>query len=265
MTQKPVKKILFLPSYRLPAYMLVPTLFSVPALLVLLVLGGWQVQRLHWKENLIDQLETRADLPPVTLPYEASLETEDWQFRAVELTGRFLHDSEFHVLARALDGEKGLHLYTLFERSAPLDSSDMDDKARYLLVNRGWMDFAVKEAEKRPDSLMTEEIKLTGILRFDQGKSQIHQWVLPDPDLQKNLWYARDIAQMERTINRDLPAYYIMDGTPPKTGSYPQGRQWRLDIPNNHLQYALTWFGIALSLVVIYAVYWQQGRKNPAK
>lgn len=234
---------------------LVPTLITIPSLIILMALGIWQLQRLEWKETLIDRLQSRAEAAPESLP-PGALAIDEWEFRRVTLTGHFLHDQELHVLNRSLNGNPGLHVFT------PLRRTDVPDGS-VVLVNRGWVPFDRKEIEARPDGLTTGEVTVNGIVRFQRPMTSLQATFTPENDPAKNMWYSISLPQMAETAAMPLTNYYIVDGNDAVPGLFPVGRQWTLDIRNDHLQYAITWFGLALGLLVIYVLYHRQPDTKP--
>ena len=104
-----------------------PTLFTVPALILLLGLGTWQVERLHWKEGLIATRTQRSSGPPIALPAD-NADPADYEFSKTRLSGHFLNDKEMYLAARSLNGNAGFHVVT------PLVASD----GSAILVDRGW-------------------------------------------------------------------------------------------------------------------------------
>lgn len=226
---------------------LVPTLITVPALIALIGLGAWQLQRMEWKEGLIDRLQTRSSATAESLP-PGPLDLDEWEFRRVELTGHFLHEDELHLLNRSLNGNPGLHVLTPFRRT------DVPG-GPVVLVNRGWVPFDRKEIDVRSEGLLPGEVTVEGLVRFQRPITGLQRVFLPENEPDRNIWYSVDTDQMATEIGAELPAFYILDGNEDVPGLFPVGKQWRLDIRNDHLQYALTWFGLALGLLVIYIVY----------
>jgi surfeit locus 1 family protein len=226
---------------------LVPTLITIPALITLIGLGVWQLQRMEWKGDLIDRLQTRSDAAAEALP-PGTLELDEWEFRRVALTGTFVHEDELHLLNRSLKGNPGLHVITPFRRS------DVPGNP-IVLVNRGWVPFDLKERDTRARGLTDGEVRIEGIIRFQRPITGLQRVFLPENEPDRNVWYSVDTDQMADQIGSELPNFYILDGNEDVPGLYPVGKQWRLDIRNDHLQYALTWFGLALGLLVIYIVY----------
>lgn len=230
---------------------LIPTLFTIPALIALVWLGVWQLQRLEWKETLIDRLNTRAEAEAVELP-SGDLDIDNWEFQRVTLTGEFLHDHEVHLLNRSLNGNPGLHILT------PLRRTDIPGEPT-VLVNRGWVPFELKEQSARPQGLIEGPVTVEGIVRFQRPITGLQRVFLPENEPANNIWYSVDQGQIEEDAGLTLTNFYVVDGNTDVPGTYPLGKQWILDIRNDHLQYAITWFLLAGALAVIYVVYHRRG------
>src|SRR4051794_7166954 len=116
-----------------------PTVFTVPAILVMIGLAVWQVQRLAWKEGVIAERTARTTVAPIDLP-AAGTALSDLEFRRVTVTGTFDHAHEFYLAARSQNGNVGYWIVT------PLKT----DKDETVLIERGW----VPETKKLPDTRM---------------------------------------------------------------------------------------------------------------
>lgn len=223
---------------------LVPTLFVVPMLAILLGLGSWQVQRHAWKSDLIEKLNSRAESDAIPLAFDIG-DLDGIEFQRVKVEGRFLHDKELNLLNRSLNGNPGIHILT------PLQRKD----GAVIMVNRGWTPFDKADPKTRPQGQLTGLVSVEGIVRLMKKPNDF----MPDNEPVKNTWFYWDAPAMARAIGTEtLPPYYILAGKNPAAGKYPVGNQWRLDIRNNHVEYALTWFSLAIALIVIYVVYHRQ-------
>lgn len=225
-----------------------PTVISLPALLALLALGSWQLYRLDWKLGVIAEIESRISEAPVALP-AGDLDPEVWNYRRVSVSGTFDHQREIHLLAHSRRGNLGYHIITPLERS---------DGAGWALVNRGWVPRERKEPANRLAGQIAGEVTITGIARRarDEGTA-----FTPDDDLSANIWFRRDGARMAAHLGIAAPELLVEANDRPNPGGFPIGGQTRLDIPNNHLQYAITWYALAVALVVIYLL-WHRRRRG---
>jgi surfeit locus 1 family protein len=229
---------------------LAPTLFTVPALLILLGLGTWQVQRLHWKEGLIAQRDRMVAAPP-TAPPQTLAEAQADQFRHVRDDGVLLNDKEIYLAATSDPGEPGYQVLT------PLQEAG----GRIVFVNRGFVALELKDKAKRAAGELSGTVHIAGLLRVPPAKKPT--FFLPDnrPDL--NLWFWVDLPAMAKAAGvPDAAPFYIDADAAPNPGGWPKGAVTRLALPNDHLQYAITWYALAVALIVIYIVY---HRRNPPK
>jgi surfeit locus 1 family protein len=226
---------------------LVPTLFTVPGVLILLGLGIWQVQRLQWKEGLIAQRDAAVVAPPIAPPRTVA-EARGLEFHHVVADGMFENDKELFLAAASDSGESGYQVMT------PLVMSD----GRTMFVNRGFIPLELKDKAKRAAGELSGTVHVAGLLRVPPVEKP--SFFLPDnrPDL--NLWFWVDLPAMARqTGSTDPMPFYVDADKTPNPGGWPKGGVTRLDLPNDHLQYAITWFSLAVALVVIYVLYHRGG------
>ena len=221
---------------------LVPTLFTIPALIALLALGSWQVQRLYWKDALIDKLQSRSSAAATELPVNPG-DLDALEYKRVSTVGRFDHANEFHLVNRSLNGNPGVHIIT------PLIRADGDAA---LLVNRGWVPFDKKLSSQRASGQIKGLVKVEGIVRLVKGPGLF----TPKNEPKKNFWFFIDPLSMARLAKLSFePRYYLVDGNKAVPGGFPIGRQWTLKIRNDHLQYAITWYALTIALLAIYVLY----------
>lgn len=228
-----------------------------PLLLVLVIiavaimagLGVWQVQRLAWKADLIETRQAQLAADPVPLPVFADDATPEalqaWAFRRVEMTGRFLHDKELYQAAKSLNGNSGYHILTPFERTDLPGGTEQT-----VLVSRGWVPLDNKAPETRAAGQIAGITRVTGIARVPATA-----WIVPDNRPSENFWFTIDLTLMGDFVDHKLAPVYVEADDTPVPGDLPRGGQTRSEMPNDHLQYAITWFALALSLIVIYVVY----------
>jgi surfeit locus 1 family protein len=219
-----------------------PTLFTIPAVILMLGLGTWQVQRLAWKTALIDAREAAIHAAPVPLP--ATLDqARPLDFHRVIARGIFLHDKELYVGAFSPRGNEGFQIVT------PLRLAD----GTLLLVNRGWVPEKRKDPATRADAQIAGPVEIEGVMRIPVTPTG---FIVPKNRPAENFWFWVDPPAMAeaRGLAGVLP-FFIEAGNAPNPGGYPMGGQTRISLPNDHLQYAITWYILAVALVVIYLVY----------
>jgi surfeit locus 1 family protein len=220
-----------------------PTVFSLPALVICLALGGWQIERLFWKQDMIAQREAAVTAALAAVPNTFS-EARGMEFRHVSDEGVFLNDKEIYLGATSEGGGQGYQVLT------PL----LEPGGRVVFVNRGYIPSELKDPAKRALGQITGTVRVQGLLRLPPAGRP--NWFLPDnrPDL--NYWFWVDLTAMSAAdkLGRVAPFYIDADATP-NPGGWPKGGVTRLTLPNNHLQYAITWFSLAVALIVIYVLF----------
>lgn len=236
--------------------LLAPAIAALVALAILLGLGTWQLRRMAWKEGLIAQIETRARAQPVPLPPEAAW--NGWsaaaeEFRRVRASGTFRHDRETLVHGLA-PGERPGAPRQGFYVVTPLVQPD----GSTVLVNRGFVPSELRDAARRTAGQAEGETSVVGLLRASESRGLF----VPENEPARGEWFTRDIPAIARAgdLSRVAPFLVEADATP-NPGDWPKGGQLRLDLPNNHLNYAFTWFGIALCLVGVFGAFaWRRLR-----
>lgn len=213
------------------------------ALAILLSLGTWQVNRLHWKETLLADIQARSTAAAIDIAeVEKQLAAgEPIDYRHATANGRYLNDRERHFLA-TFQGQSGFYVYT------PLELAD----GRYLFVNRGFVPYDRKDPASRPESLIEGAQTVTGLARAELTEKPSS--LVPDNDETANIFYWKDLTRMAASVDlpaeRVLPFFLDADATP-VAGGLPKGGVTQIDLPNNHMQYAITWYGLAVALVAV--------------
>jgi surfeit locus 1 family protein len=228
---------------------------GIAAFVVLLGLGTWQVERLHWKEALLTTIDQRIHAAPLPLAeVEAKFgETGDVDYWPVTVTGRFLHSGERHFFATH-EGDSGFYVYT------PLQLAD----GRFVLVNRGFVPYDLKDPAKRAQGQVEGEVTVTGLAR--NPLAQKPSTMVPDNEPAKNIFYWKDRDVMAATAG--LPAgaalvpFFIDADKTPNPGGLPVGGVTIIDLPNSHLQYAVTWYGLAAALAGVLGVWLWRSRQR---
>lgn len=227
-----------------------PSAISLGAVLVGLALGIWQVQRLGWKTDLIAERQARVMAPPLTaLPADeaAAAATE---FRRVVVSGRFDFSREVHLAATTDRGNVG------FQIIVPFRLAD----GREILINRGWVPTAKRDPATRAAGQMAGEVTVGGLIRMG-GRGG--WFAAPANDPQRNLWIWVDLPAIAAKVGiQPAPAFLVDAGPAPNPGGSPIGGQTRVNLPNDHLQYALTWFSLALVFAVMYGIYVRKHRRE---
>jgi surfeit locus 1 family protein len=215
-----------------------PSLAALAALIVLVSLGTWQVERLRWKEALIAERTAQLAAPAALLP--AQDDWPAWNFRRVEAPGTFRHDLEQLFGASTHDGQLGHHVLT------PLLRAD----GSALLVDRGWVPADQAHPAARRDGQVEGPITITGIARY-RGDDAAN-WFTPANQPEQAMWFSYDLPALEQALDLALLPVVVEADDRPNPGGLPIGGLTRIALINNHLQYAITWYGLALTLVAVY-------------
>lgn len=230
-------------------------IFGLIGLIVLLGLGTWQVERLHWKEALLATIDQRIHSAPLPLDQmeKKFAETGDVEYWPVTVSGRFLHSGERHFFA-TYEGESGFYVYT------PLELAD----GPFALVNRGFVPYDMKDPGTRPQGEVEGEVTVTGLAR--NPLAQKPSTLVPDNDVAKNIFYWKDRDVMAATAGLPTGAkvlpFFIDAGKAPNPGGLPVGGVTIIDLPNSHLQYAVTWYGLAAALAGVLGAWLWRSRKR---
>ncbi|EEX08153.1 surf1 family protein [Ruegeria lacuscaerulensis ITI-1157] len=195
-------------------------IFGLAGLAVLVSLGTWQVQRLAWKEGILADIEARIAADPVPLPEAVDPEAD--RYLPVEVSGEML-PGEIHVLVSVKQVGPGYRII------APFRTGD-----RTILVDRGFVPTTVKQAERQIGPM-----QVVGNLHWPD---EIDGYT-PDPDPAGNIWFARDVPALADALGAEPILLVARSQTDPAITPLPVDTA---GIPNDHLQYAVTWFGLAL-------------------
>jgi surfeit locus 1 family protein len=210
--------------------MIFPLFFGIAGAAVLFYLGVWQLQRLAWKEAAIARIETRLAAPPVALPDVPDAQADN--YLSVALSGELSGD-EIHVFISKDFYGPGYRVV-----------SRLRLKDRDILVDLGFIVQADKD-KPRP----TGPVTISGNLLWPD---ELDPYFTPDPDLKKNIWLARDLPAMAAQLKTDpvlvvaRRAQVMVDG---QRVDIPAVTPWPVtaNIPNSHLEYAITWFLLGIA------------------
>ena len=193
---------------------------------VFLALGSWQIIRLNWKLELINQIETSLKDIPVNLSNSK-------------------HKNYLRIKTRgSIDFEKQIYLYNLNEKGKPGFEviNPLKVGNNNYLLNRGWIPFNKKEDETIN---VIDENYINGVLR-KQIKPNMFK---PENDLSENYWFTLDRDDIFKFTGKNFSPYVIyLSGN----NEFPKPKSITANISNNHKKYALTWFSLAISILLIY-------------
>lgn len=241
------------------AGLIIPTLMTLAMLPVLISLGTWQWHRKAWKEDLIARRAAGRTAAPVSLGevlgrYKAG---ENIEYTRVRATGTFQHDSERHVYAPHEESQ-GWDVYTI-----------LGTEAGPVYVLRGWVPDKLKDPATRHDGQVPGPVTVTGLARLPESKG----YFTPDDDAKGNRWFHRDAIEFqwngaspdERA--RELPAGILpftidAEPEPANPGGWPKATPTEIRLGNRHLEYVVTWWGLAVTLLVVYGLFVRQRLKK---
>ena len=241
--------------------LILPGIAAAVAFCILVALGFWQVQRLGWKEDLITRMAAGLAAAPVPAPGPAEWAALDYtarEYQPVTVTGTFDERREAYVA------------YTLTRRIGPFGGIGflvmtplLTDEGWTVYVNRGFVPREQRYPNQRPEGSPSGETTVIGLLRAPSQRA----WFAPSDDISDNVWFSRDPALYAEAYGAPSSevAPYIIDAfyDPDLPGGLPQGGTTIIEFPNNHLGYAITWFGLAAALAAVFAAYaWTRLRRQ---
>ena len=209
------------------------SVFVIFFVLVFVSLGTWQIIRLNWKNNLIFEIENSLKNSPVEL---SNINHEN--YLRVKTSGE-------------IDFEKQIYLYNLNENGTPGFEviNPLSVNQKNYLINRGWIPFEKKGMQEINEF---DEKNIVGTLKL-QGRKNIFK---PDNDIEKNYWFSLDREDIMKFTGKEFSKYIIY-----LNGDYkfPKPKKITANISNNHKKYAITWFSLAISILLLYLYF---RRKN---
>ena len=202
------------------------SVFIIFFIFVFIGLGTWQIIRLNWKNNLILEIENSLKNPPVELA-----QSNKENFLKIKTSG-------------SIDFDKQIYLYNLNESGTPgfevINPITIGDEN--FLINRGWIPFEKKGTK---EINVFDQKNIIGTLKL-QGRKNIFK---PDNDLDENYWFSLNREDILKFTGKNFSKYIIyLDGN----YQLPRPKKITANISNNHQKYAITWFSLALSILLLY-------------
>jgi surfeit locus 1 family protein len=247
---------------RLRAGLAVPILFVLAAVVTFIALGTWQVERKAWKETLIETLDRRLSAAPAPLPPRelwARLDRAHDEFRRVGFSAAFVPDTEALVYAggSALRSDMLGPGYWVFAL-ARLANGDL------VAINRGFVPEDHKDPKTRVAHDPVGSIDMVGVMRWPEPSG----YFAPRDNPGRDLWFVRDhlaIAVAKGWGERwgEVAPFFIELETPEPPSGLPRPGALKANIRNEHLQYAITWYGLASALTIMF-VFWLRNHRRKA-
>ncbi|HWU56338.1 MAG TPA: SURF1 family protein [Rhizomicrobium sp.] len=208
---------------------------------ILCGLGAWQLERLQWKLALIATVNGHMAAAPVSLDAILAMKPDDAQYRRVTVTGRFDHAREAYVFTTDA-GAAVYHVLTPFRT----------DDGKVLMVDRGEIPKEKLDPAARASGNVSGDVQVTGVWRVPDAPGAF----TPPPDVAHRIWYARDLAAIAAADHLTLSAPVVVEAdAAPNPGGWPRGGQTVVSFRNQHLSYAVTWFGLAIVLLGVWFSY----------
>ena len=226
--------------------LVIPFLLTLTGLAVLISLGSWQLDRREWKLGLIERIEARAKGEAISFDKAKQFWAVqgDVEYYRLALTGRFLHEYERHLYG-LVNGEAGWRILTPFETQGD----------GVIFVDRGFVPEPYRNPATRAEGQVEGEISITALARASEEGSIF----TPENQPAANRWFLRDVQALNRSLPNALAARALpfMAELEPMAvpGAWPRPGVTRLKLPNRHLEYAITWFGLAASLAAVFAFF----------
>ena len=241
---------------RLRSGLAVPIVFAAVAVTVLVALGTWQLERRVEKLALIETLDRRLSAVPTALPPRKlwpQLDRANEEYRRVRFSAAFVPGADALVYAgpSPFPSDMPGAGYWVFAL-ARTTSGDL------LVINRGY----VPEGEKDANSRAANErvANVIGVMRWPQARS----YFAPADDPLRNLWFVRDHLAIARAKGwGEVAPFYVELEEPQPPGGLPRPAPLRPNIRNEHLQYAITWYGLAAVLIVM-LLFWVRTQRRDA-
>ena len=202
------------------------SVFVIFFISVFVALGSWQIVRLNWKLSLISEIENSLKNPPVELA-----QSNKKNYLKIKTSG-------------SIDLDKQIYLYSLNDNGTPgfeVINPILIDEENFL-INRGWIPFEKKNTE---EINFFDENNIIGTLKL-QGRKNIFK---PDNEIEENYWFSLNREDILKFTGKEFSEYIIyLDGK----YQFPKPKKITANISNNHKKYAITWFSLAISILLLY-------------
>ena len=195
-------------------------------------LGTWQLYRLQWKQDLINQI--RDGLNSTSIQYSQNINKN---YQRVTLVGKYNFKNQIYLYNLNEKGQPGFDVITPFETS----------NKENVLINRGW----IKKEFKNNPGINFPSTNIKGLLKQSARKNIF----TPNNDLKENIWFSINFNEIQKFTGKEFNKFivYLED----ESVKIPQPKKITIDLPNNHLKYAITWYSISIS-ILFYFLYFRK-------
>ena len=190
-------------------------------------LGTWQLYRLQWKQDLINDIKKGLESVPIL--YTSDLNKN---YQRVKLSGEYIFKKQIYLYSLNQKGAPGYDVITPFQTT----------NKENVLINRGW----IQKDKKNNLPMISTLTDITGMLRMANRRNIF----TPENDIKENIWFYLNSEDIEKSTGMKFSKYivYLED----KNIKIPQPKKITIDLPNNHLKYAITWYSISISILLYY-------------
>ena len=197
------------------------------------ILGTWQLYRLQWKQDLISQIDRGLKSAPIR--YSKDI---DKDYQRVILNGEYNFKNQIYLYSLNHKGKPGFDVIT------PFKTIEGDN----VLINRGWIN---KEAKNTPKINLVNSSNVQGLLRNFVNKNMFK----PENDIKQNIWFSININQIQEMTGEKFNNFVVF--LEDQTVKQPVPKKITIELPNNHLKYAITWYSISIS-ILFYFLYFRR-------
>ncbi len=224
---------------------LMPFIFVLIALIILISLGNWQLDRLSQKNHFIQTIDTNIQNSPIIID---NVSDNIEHYAKIELEGTFLKDKNIFLYGRRSASPEKDGYYLL----SPFKTINGD----ILLVSRGWIPQSAKDNFSEYNQL-TDTIKIVGITLPHEKKN----FLVPENDRKKNIWFNIDLMMAKEVVGINVTNFYLMQvgSKDLPNGGKSLSTTHLNKVRNDHMEYAITWYSLGACLLILFLIY---GRKK---
>ena len=209
------------------------TIFVFFSIILFCSLGTWQIYRLQWKVDLISEINNGLNSEPV---FYSNTNIKNYQ--KVKFSGIFDFEKQIYLYSLNNKGKPGYDIITPLK----INSNEI------LLINRGWIQ---KDQKNNKDINKIESNSYEGILKKITKPNPFK----PDNDIENNIWYSLKLTDLENFTGYKLSNFVLFLQN--SQNNLVENKIVSPDLPNNHLKYAITWYSVALS-ILLYFLYFRK-------
>ena len=208
-------------------------IFVIFFITLFLFLGTWQLYRLQWKQDLISQISEGLKSSPIK--YSNSINKN---YQRVVLNGAYNFSNQIYLYSLNEKGQPGFDVITPFKTM----------EGENVLINRGWIN---KELKNKPKINSINDKKVKGLLKKNIRKNIFK----PENNIKENIWFSINLIDIKKFTGDDFNNFVIYLEN--SKVNIPAPKKISIDVPNNHLKYAITWYSISIS-ILFYFLYFRR-------